>query len=250
MVELFQLFVYGCLQKREKYKKGSMQKIKKVIKKMLFYMALGIILFGLIILGASLLIQIETSSSIHTMDNVSSAPVAIVFGAGLRRDGTPTLILRDRVDTAVDLYKKGLVSKILVSGDNRFIDYNEPGSMFIYALSKGVPAEDVIRDYAGRRTYDTCYRAKEIFQVSEAILVTQEYHLPRALYLCNHLGLKSQGVSSDRSSYTRSAYASWTIREWVARLGALWDIWIAKPLPVLGQPEPIFAEKPVPSSKS
>jgi SanA protein len=147
------------------------------------------------------------------------------------------------MDTAITLYKKGLVSKILVSGDNRFVDYNEPGSMYIYALSKGIPPDDVVRDYAGRRTYDTCYRAKAIFQVSDVILVTQAYHLPRALYLCNHLGLNAQGVTSDNSYYTYS-YAVWTVREWVARAGALWDIWIEKPLPVLGQPEPISAKTP------
>ena len=211
---------------------------------MLFYLAIGLVLIGLFFLASSLLIQNETRSSIHPISEIVPAPVAIVFGAGLRSDGTPTVVLRDRLDTAIELFKKGLVSKILVSGDNRFIDYNEPGSMYIYALSKGVPAEDVVRDYAGRRTYDTCYRAKAIFQISDAILVTQAYHLPRALYLCNHLGLNAQGVSSDRSRYTPSAYAIWTAREWVAQAGALWDIWIEKPLPVLGQPEPITAEKP------
>ena len=211
---------------------------------MLNLVIIGIICAIVVLAGSSLLIQVETGASIHPIDKITPAPVAIVFGAGLRRDGTPTLILRDRVDTAIALYKKGLVSKILVSGDNLYIEHNEPGSMYIYATSQGVPPEDVIRDYAGLRTYDTCYRAKAIFQVSEAILVTQAFHMGRALYLCNHLGVKAQGVTSDNSYYTPFSYAVWTIREWVARAGALWDVWIEKPLPVLGEPEPIAAEKP------
>ena len=208
-------------------------------------MVLGLILLVgiIVVVASSILIQIETQGEIYSIDKVSPAPVAVVFGAGLRRDGTPTLILRDRIDMAIQLYQKGLVSKILVSGDNRFVDYNEPGSMYIYALSKGVPAADVVRDYAGRRTYDTCYRAKDIFGLSDVILVTQAYHLPRALYLCNHLGLKAQGVASDISYYTPFSYTVWTMREWIARAGAIWDIWVAKPLPVLGNPEPILENK-------
>jgi vancomycin permeability regulator SanA len=85
---------------------------------------------------------------------------AIIFGAGLRRDGTPTAMLRDRVLTGAELYFSGKVDKLLMSGDNRFVDYNEPEAMRQFALSVGVPAEAIVLDYAGRRTYDTCYRAK------------------------------------------------------------------------------------------
>jgi SanA protein len=220
---------------------------KKVIIRM-FYLLFIIIIIGIIILaGSSLIIQSETGAQIHSLQNAPSSKVAIVFGAGLRRDGTPTLILRDRVAAAVDLYQRKMVSKILVSGDNRFLDYNEPGAMYEYAISMGVPKEDVIRDYAGRRTYDTCYRAKAIFGVTEALLITQAYHLPRALYLCNHLGLTAQGVASDISHYSQFSYASWLSREWIARAGALWDIWIALPVPVLGDPEPIFKTTDTPN---
>lgn len=210
----------------------------------MFYFLGG--LFGLILLVlliTSLFIQQETQNQVYTVDRAPFSPAAIVFGAGLRRDGEPTLVLRDRLNQAVELYKKGLVLKILVSGDNRYIDYNEPGSMYSYLVSSGVPAADVVRDYAGRRTYDTCYRAKAIFGLSDVILVTQAYHMPRALYLCNHLGLKAVGVNSDLSRYTRFSYASWTAREWIARAGAIWDIWIAHPQPVLGEQEPIFSEQ-------
>jgi SanA protein len=168
--------------------------------------------------------------------------VAIVFGAGLRRDGTPTAILRDRVETAVDLYSSGKVEKILMSGDNRFDDYNEPEAMRQYALSLGIPAEAIALDYAGRRTYDTCYRAKAIFGVESALLVSQKFHLPRALFLCNTLGLESDGVEANQRRYRRISLLLWNLREQLATLGAFLDVYVSNPLPVLGNPEPLFVD--------
>src|SRR5688572_3809580 len=98
-----------------------------------------------------------------TLEEVPKDKVAIVFGAGLLRDGSAGPVLSDRVETAVNLYKAGKVDKLLMSGDNRFVEYNEPEAMRQYALDVGVPDEDIVLDYAGRRTYDTCYRAKYIF---------------------------------------------------------------------------------------
>lgn len=183
------------------------------------------------------------ATRIFTPDAVSAQPVAIVFGAGLRYDGTPTPILRDRVMTAAQLYFGGKVQKLLMSGDNRFENYNEPGAMREYALSLGVPDEAIVLDYAGRRTYDTCYRAKAIFDVDNAILVTQAFHLPRALFLCNALGVKAVGVEADNITYRKISLAVWNIREQFATVGAFVDVYITKPLPVLGNPEPIFARK-------
>ena len=99
------------------------------------------------------------------IDSAPEAPVAIVFGAGIRADGRLSPMLADRMDTAIALYGAGKVRKLLVSGDNRFVDYDEPGRMYDYAVARGVPPADVVRDYAGRRTYDTCYRAGAIFGV-------------------------------------------------------------------------------------
>ena len=127
-----------------------------------------------------------------------------------------------------------------MSGDNRFIYYNEPGAMREYALSLGVPEEDIVLDYAGRRTYDTCYRAKAIFGLEQAILVTQAFHMPRALYICNQLGIESQGVVSDNRYFRKASRLYWNLRELPAILTALWDVNISHPLPVLGDPEPIF----------
>jgi SanA protein len=183
---------------------------------------------------------LHAASRAYTVAEVPARRVAIVFGAGLWRDGTPTPVLRDRVTTAAELYFAGKAEVLLMSGDNRFIDYNEPAAMRAYALQLGVPAAAIVLDYAGRRTYDTCYRAQAIFGVQSAILVTQGFHLPRALYTCNALGVDAVGVASDRRQYRRSSLAIWTLRELPATLTALWEVHVAHPLPVLGEPEPIF----------
>lgn len=175
----------------------------------------------------------------YTLENVPAARVAIVFGAGLLRDGSAGPVLSDRMLTAVNLYQAGKVEKILVSGDNRFIEYNEPEAGRQYALEHGVPDEDIVLDYAGRRTYDTCYRAKYIFGVEEAILVTQDFHMPRALTLCNWFGVNSAGVEADNRYFLKRTRIWWGFRETFAVFQAAWDLLVTKPLPVLGEPEPI-----------
>ncbi len=200
-------------------------------------MGVYLILAAALILGIPwAIINLYASSRIYPAAQAPTRRVAIVFGAGLQWDGTPSPILRDRVATAVNLYFAGKVEKILMSGDNRFLDYNEPGAMLLYALDLGVPREAIVLDYAGRRTYDTCYRAKAIFGVTDAVLITQAFHLPRAVFTCNSLGLTADGVIADRRKYITKA----NIREIPAGAVALWDVWIGHPLPVLGNPEPIF----------
>jgi len=193
----------------------------------------------LILIGAPRVIMVhQAGKQIYSVDDVSPARVAVVFGAGLTSSGGPTTVLKDRVETAVLLYQSGKVEKVLMSGDNRFINYNEPGAMKAYAQELGMPEEDIVLDFAGRRTYDTCYRAKEIFQLDKVILVTQNFHLSRALFTCNTLGLKSVGVSADLRTYREEGY--WNIREIPACLVALIQVQITKPEPVLGDQEPIF----------
>ncbi len=171
-------------------------------------------------------------------DAVPTRPVALVFGAGYWPDGTPSDVMRDRVEAAVALYQAGRVRKVLFSGDNRFVDYNEPAKMAEYGLSLGLPAEAIVLDYAGRRTYDTCYRAQAIFGLHQVVLVTQRYHLPRALTICRGLGLEPVGYVADRRPYVH-------IREyWAREVPALWlswwDLWVRHPVPVLGDPIPIL----------
>lgn len=189
-----------------------------------------------------LLTEILSNRKIFTVDQAPETSVAIVFGAGLRSDGSVTTVLRDRVDTAASLYFAGKVQKILMSGDNRFENYNEPAAMFNHAIALGVPAEDIVLDYAGRRSYDTCYRAKEIFGVEQAILVTQRFHLPRALFLCNQMGIESVGVSANMSYYRKVARLIWNVRELPATFVSMVDVWFRHPVPVLGPREPIFPQ--------
>ena len=181
--------------------------------------------------------RIYTSAA--TLPGNAESRIAIVFGAGLERSGSPTPILYDRVATAVDLYKAGKVSKLLLTGDNRFSNYNEPEVMRQTALQLGVPNDALVLDYAGRRTYDSCFRARDIFGVTRAILVTQAFHLDRALYLCNSLGLDSIGVLADRRDYTASSQTWWSIRETAALAEAWLDVNVTHPLPVLGEKIPI-----------
>jgi len=170
-----------------------------------------------------------------------SRRVAIIFGAGLRRDGSPTAMLRDRVLTGADLYFSGKVEKLLMSGDNRFANYNEPESMRQFALSVGVPDEAIVLDYAGRRTYDTCYRARAVFGVQSAVLVTQNFHLPRALFLCNTLGMDTIGVAASNCYWNGSPFV-WDLREQFATIAAFLDLYVSSPSPVLGKPEPLFVD--------
>ncbi len=175
----------------------------------------------------------------HDVQRVPEAPVAIVFGAAVYPGGHPSPVLADRIAAAVDLYKAGKVRKLLLSGDNRFQNYNEPGAMMRYAMQLGVPHTAMQPDYGGRRTYDTCYRAKYIFQVDKAILVTQDFHLPRALFICHSLGIDAVGFTADRRRYSRRETLWWTLRESVALVRAVADVLRRAEPPVMGPPIPI-----------
>ena len=211
---------------------------------MLFKLLLILAISGAtILLIARLITAIHSWGRVYSIEDVPKDRAAVVFGAGLWRDGRPTPVLRDRVKTASELYFQGKVEKLLMSGDNRTVDYDEPTAMKNYAIELGIPAEDIVLDFAGRRTYDTCYRAKEIFGLNSAILVTQEFHLSRALYLCEKLGVESSGVSADQRDYLKRSRFFWNTREMLATITALWDVHIARPLPVLGEFEPIFTEE-------
>ncbi len=203
---------------------------------MVFYLLLLIII---ILIGAPRVIMVQQAGKqIYSVENVSTAPAAVVFGAGLTSSGGPTTVLKHRVETAVLLYQSGKVQKVLMSGDNRFLNYNEPGAMKAYAMELGMPEEDIVLDYAGRRTYDTCYRARDIFLLDNIILVTQNFHLSRALYTCKSLGMEAVGVSADLRTYREEGY--WNIREIPACLMAFIQVHLTKPEPVLGDQEPIF----------
>ncbi|HEX8990446.1 MAG TPA: ElyC/SanA/YdcF family protein [Anaerolineales bacterium] len=217
----------------------------KQVLKFLRRLLLALAVLGLLaLLGPRLITTYFSWSRIYNVASAPSLPAAVVFGAGLTRTGQPTAILKDRVETAAQLFFAGKVQKLLMSGDNRFLDYNEPEAMRQYALSLGVPSSAIVLDYAGRRTYDTCYRARAIFGLDSVLLVTQAFHLPRALFLCNGLGLRAAGVEANNHHFWPPLLLIWNVREQLATVGAFVDLYVSRPLPVLGGPEPIFAQKP------
>lgn len=176
---------------------------------------------------------------------VPHARVAIVFGAGVERDGTPSGMLADRLNTAVELYRRGVVHVLLLTGDHSRADYDEVGAMQRYAVAHGVPASRVALDFAGFRTYDSCYRARAIFGVERAVLVTQRYHLARALYTCRRLGIDAVGIGTpDWGAYSTQMMTSYTLREWVASAVAIWQIEVTRPRPAfLGRFEGLPRER-------
>ena len=153
--------------------------------------------------GYKLLVEADARTLMYEADDpkLPRNHVALVFGAGLRPSGEPSAILEDRVATAADLYKAGKVDKLLMTGDNGDVDYNEVEAMRKAAVARGVPDQDIVLDYAGFNTWDSCYRAREVFSLKEATLVTQRFHLPRALHACNYLKVKAIGVIADRQPY-------------------------------------------------
>ena len=153
-------------------------------------------------------------SSIDDID-LSDVDCILVLGCHVRDDATPSDMLADRLDTGVLLYEKKLAPKLLMSGDHSRVEYNEVGAMKAYAMESGVPSGDIFMDHAGFSTYESIYRAKEVFGAEKILIVTQEYHLYRALYVAEKLGLEAYGVSADARDYSGQEVRD--IREILAR---------------------------------
>ncbi len=181
------------------------------------------------------------SARSHIVSNPRAAPaakVAIVLGARVYADGTPSPMLADRLATGVELYRLDKVDKLLLSGDHGTTAYDELNVMLRYCLDRGVPDEDVFTDHAGFDTYDTMYRARDVFKVTDALVVTQGFHLPRAVYIARTLGLDATGVAADIQPYA----SEWrfALREWPARVKAFFQLHATKPEPrYLGPAIPI-----------
>ena len=182
-------------------------------------------LFALLLLSPFLWRWIVTGhygSRIYEVASVPAKRTAIVFGAAVFRSGSLSTVLRDRMDTAIQLYNAGSVDKLLLSGDGASTHYDEPGAMKRYAMRQGVHESDILVDRGGRSTYDSCYRARHSFEVQDAILVTQEFHLSRALFICDWLQINAVGVSSDQRTYRAARW--YELRETAATFVALGDV--------------------------
>jgi SanA protein len=188
---------------------------------------------SLLFLGASAFVQLRYAGRISRPAEAPPAPVALVFGAGLSRS-VPSPLLAERLNMGIALYRQGKAQKLLVSGDNSDRYHDETAAMKRYIVEHGVPAADVIEDEMGLSTYDSCARARLVFKLERALLVTQRFHLPRALFIANSLGLDAYGVAADPEPHRASPYL---FRELVSRPVALAMV-LARPDPAGTQPPP------------
>jgi SanA protein len=173
--------------------------------------------------GANLLVWLGGRSPVTTDPHkVPKAQAALVLGAQVYPDGRPSAMLADRVRAAEQLYRAHRVQKLLLSGDHSRIDYDEVGTMRELLLRDGIPARDVFEDHAGFDTWDSAQRAKRVFDVKSIVVVTQGFHMARALYDARRAGLQATGFSADRRNYGR-VMAKLEIREAVARVKTLGD---------------------------
>ncbi|MFA6105449.1 MAG: ElyC/SanA/YdcF family protein [Patescibacteria group bacterium] len=187
--------------------------------------------FFIFIIYANLVI-IKKSDKIVFPADVPTSTVGLIFGGGLNADGTPNEMLTDRIVEGVALYKTGKVSILMMTGDDGKRYQNEVDAMKKAAMSFGVPENKIILDRHGYRTYESCYREANIFGFTEVIAVSQAFHLPRIIYLCENFGIKTIGVAADLHSY--GGDLAWMkFREVGARLKAWWQIKITHPLPMV-----------------
>ena len=194
---------------------------KKRIKKTLLISCISIsILFGLLlltVLATNLTVVLKTDARIFVPEDFqknSDFDCILVLGAGVR-GGKPSDMLRDRLDTAIELYFDGTATKLLLSGDHQSEDYDEVGVMSAYAIENGVPEADILLDHLGLSTYESVIRSKDVFGIGSMVIVTQEYHLPRALYIAEQLEIDAVGVCADTRSYKSELYRN--VREYAAR---------------------------------
>jgi vancomycin permeability regulator SanA len=185
-----------------------------------------------------LAVNLDTAGERYS--SIASVPhrqVALVFGAGLGAHGRPSPVLADRVKDAVELYDRGTVDGLLMSGDNHSTSYNEVGAMASYAERLGVPKAAITTDHAGFDTYDSCWRARHIFGVRSAVLVTTNFHVSRAVFTCRSFGIDAVGIGApDEGKYRTSTVLKWNIREVLATAKAVWDVEVIHPPPTLGGP--------------
>lgn len=177
--------------------------MKRRIKRFFIILISAAVLLAAAAFVPNFIVIKKTESNIVALEEaaeLSDVDCAVILGAGVR-EGKPTPMLRDRLLVGIDLYKSGAVKKLIMSGDHGSTDYDEVNIMKSFAVDRGVPDEDIFMDHAGFSTYETIYRAREIFEADNIIIVSQKYHLYRALYIAEKLGIKSVGVSADLDTY-------------------------------------------------
>lgn len=232
------------MKKKQKAKTKEAKQTKKPKAKVFLLIIIILLIFGIVSVGAvfginayvkavgkKLMVTPEGAAELEDVDCI------LVLGCGVRDDGTPSDMLRDRLDRSLELYFAGVAPKLLMSGDHGRVEYDEVNIMKQYAIDRGVPSQDVFMDHAGFSTYESIYRAKEIFCADNIVIVTQEYHLYRALYLAKSFGLDAHGVECDY--YTYYGQTMRDVREILARNKDFFTS-IFKPYPTyLGEAIPV-----------
>ena len=191
----------------------------------LFWLLLGMGIVGLATLaGAVSFVRSTAAGHIYTESDVPATPVALVLGAQVNPDGTPSAFLAARLDLAKRLYDAGLIEMIIVSGDHLAPEFDEPAAMRNYLINAGLPTEKVIADPGGFDTYESCLRAKRVFNLSQLIIVTQSYHVVRAVATCRALGVDATGVGDNSARQHTIAWWRGAIRDQLACLKTVVDL--------------------------
>ena len=200
-----------------------MIRISSRLKKWTKHMSIAFLVGLIFLLGLNLYIHLTTNSFItDDQKNLSPSYTALVLGAKVYESGRPSAVLRDRLDRAYELYRTGKVKRFLLSGDHGQKDYDEVNHMRIYLREKGVPSKDIFMDHAGFDTYNSVVRARDIFEVEDVIIVTQDFHLPRAVFIAHQKGLNAHGFIADKRTYPRMKYLR--LREGLASVKAAMEI--------------------------
>ena len=210
-------------------------------RRKLLMLALGLVATGLIgVVGVNLYVKARGGARIVASSQAPRAEAALILGAFVHEDGQVSGILRDRLMQGLQLYRQGLVPKLLVSGDHGRPEYDEVNAMRIFLEERGVAPEDIFMDHAGFDTYDSMARARDVFAVKSVLVVTQDFHLSRAVYIARALGLEAHGVSSDLSRFPSEPYLR--TREVAARVKAFLEVNTKRKPVYLGEVIPISGD--------
>lgn len=215
------------------------QKIIKLLKNVFLTLVL-LCAVGALLLSVCNLTVIWSSEGEINLEEIPTCDAILILGAKVTGD-TPSAILRDRLDKGCELYFAGVADRIIMSGDHGRVNYDEVNAMKAYAVSKGVPEEHIFTDHAGFDTYDSVYRAKKIFLCEKIVVVTQQFHINRAVFLASSVGLEAYGVTCSEEGYRPTRFTT-DVREPLARVKAVASA-VFKPKPTyLGESIPIYGE--------
>lgn len=224
---------------KQKENKKTKRKYKKILKWGVISLAGGLILGMSLFFGVQIYVgQSAKDYILSDMSEVPESDAIMILGALVFNNGEPSLVLSDRLDCGYELYSRGKAEKILVSGDHGQNDYDEVNAMKDYLMKKGVPREDIFMDHAGFNTYDSMYRAKEIFGIKSLLICTQDFHISRSVYIARNLGIDAYGYPCEDAGI----YTLQKLRESVSNVKAVADITVKRKPKYLGEAIPIYGD--------